>query len=93
MADQPQRDQRQIPALQFAKTYWFMIVFFMSVVGGGMTLFGKIEYVTQAVNPESLQLYAQEQAILHTKREIRWCLSKLAWSTEAGRAAAMACAD
>ena len=93
MAEEKQREQRVNHAAVFVKQYWFLIAFFLSVVGGGITLFGKVEYVTNAVNPESLQVYAKEQAILHTKREIRWCLSKLAWNNTSNRASMMACAD
>lgn len=71
-------ERRQNPALAFVKQYWFLIAFTLSAMGVVITLWFEVQYVVRAVNPDTLIEYNKGQAILSTKREIRWCLGKLA---------------
>ena len=64
--------------------------------GGGIytaaTILGKLDYATRAVNPEAVVEYRVKEAVLSTKREMRWCLGKAALE---GKMAleALRCAD
>lgn len=85
-------DRRANPAMAFIKTYWFLIVFGLSVMGGGITLWFKVEYVVQLVNPQTIVEHREKSAILSTKREIRWCLGKAALDRKTALEA-LECAD
>lgn len=55
--------------------------------------FFRLEYVAQAVNPETITDYRVEEAILSTKRKMRWCLGKLVVSNDITKERILACAD
>lgn len=59
----------------------------MVVVGMGLA------YVLQQVNPETVMMFRVAEAKVQLKTEIRWCLTKLAWSNNLSRVAVLECAD
>ena len=52
------------------KKYWFAF----AVVGSLVAFYFELKFVVAAVNPESIAEYREHEAILSTKREIRYCL-------------------
>lgn len=86
-------DRRTNPALMFLKQYWFLILFSLSAVGAVTTLWFEVQYVVRTINPQALIEYNKEQAVLSTKREIRWCLNKLAANGAIDRKLMLECAD
>ena len=59
------------------KTWWFAIAFGLGVMGSLITLYFDVQYMRAAVNPATIAEFRVDEAILSTKREIRWCLGKL----------------
>ncbi len=59
----------------------------MAVVGMGLA------YVLDQVNPETVMAFRVEEAKAKIKTDIRWCLTKLAWSSDLSRVAVLECAD
>ncbi len=86
-------DRRSNPALAFLKHYWFLIVFTLSAVGAVTTLWFEVQYVVRTINPSALIEYNKTQAILSTKREIRWCLGKLALNGDVSKRDMLECAN
>lgn len=86
-------ERRTNPAVEFLKQYWFLIVFSLSAMGVVITLWFEVQYVVRAVNPDTLIEYNKEQAILSTKRDIRWCLGKLAANGPIDKRSMLECAD
>lgn len=86
-------DRRSNTAMQFLKTYWFLIVFTAGAIGTVANLYFEVTFISRMVNPDTLIEYNKEQAVLSTKREIRWCLNKTVWSATIDREALLRCAD
>lgn len=59
----------------------------LAVVGTGLA------YVLDQVNPTTVQAFKVQEALKEQKTEIRWCLSKLAWSDALPRTTVLGCAD
>lgn len=85
-------ERRVNHALEFLKSYWFLVAFTFGAIGTMATLWFRVEFVIQAVNPDSITEYQTEQAILSTKREIRWCLGKAALLDKTAKEV-LTCAD
>jgi hypothetical protein len=76
------------------KTWWFLIVFGISIISTLISMWFELQFVVKAVNPDSITEYGIDQARLETKREIRWCLGKLAVAGAAiDRKTVLECAD
>ena len=86
-------DRRINHALEFLKQYWFLALFTMGPVGTVATLWFKIEYVVAAVNPETIVEYRVQESIKESKREARWCLSKLIMTQTSEPIKYLECAD
>jgi hypothetical protein len=85
--------RRSNPALEFLKGYWFLILFSFSGIGVMANLYFEVTYMAKALNPDTMIEYNKEQAILSTKREIRWCLGKMALNGPVNKPAMLNCAD
>ena len=79
-----QTERRKNHALEFLKAYWFLIVFSAGAMGTVANLYFEIQYIAKAVNPDSIAEYGKEQAILETKRQVRWCLGKFLLTLDPG---------
>lgn len=64
-------------ALQFIKTWWFLIVFSLAGIGTIVTLWFDVQYVVASVNPDSIGQQRVKEAVRETKIDIRWCIQKL----------------
>jgi len=86
-------DKQQNHVALFFKTWWFLLMAGFSGAGILISMWFQLQYVIAAVNPDSLAEYGVIQAKLEVKREVRWCLVKLVWSTELSRVKVLECAD
>ncbi len=86
-------DRRFNPALEFLKTYWFLILFTIGAMGTLTTMWFRLEYVVAAVNPEAMVEYSIEQTIEHTKTEIYRCLNTLLWKGNIVPGDVLGCAE
>jgi hypothetical protein len=57
------------------------------------SVYFKIEYVLDVVNPDSLIEYRSTEAVLETKRAMRWCLGKAVLLDDLDRRRILDCAD
>lgn len=75
------------------KTWWFLILFGMSLVGILASMWFQLQFVIAAVNPEAIAEYRVQEAQLAQKRQIRWCIGKLMLSKDYTVKSVLECAD
>lgn len=85
-------ERRTNPAMQFLKTYWFLILFTFGAMGTVANLYFEVTFMSRMLNPDTLIEYNREQAIKDTKTEIYRCLSTLMHERESGPKAFLECA-
>ena len=78
---------------EWLKSWWFLILFGVSLLGGLITMWFELQFVIKAVNPEAIATYQVEQAVKEQKQEIRWCVQKLLMAKDGGPRLLLECTD
>lgn len=78
---------------RWLKAWWFLIFLILGIIGGGITTWFKIDYVTQAINPERMVEWRTKQAVAEARAEFRWCLVKQVNNRMINPVSILSCAD
>lgn len=73
----------------FVSKHWVALI---AMAAGAAVNWAQWSYVSEQVNPETVQAFRVEQARLDARREVRWCLGKAALENKSALQA-LHCAD
>lgn len=65
--------------MEMFKKYWPVALALVTILGGVTAagrFQGQLEYITDAVNPETISEYRVLQREAEIKRDLRWCFGK-----------------
>lgn len=85
-------ERRHNAALDFLKSWWFLIGFTITAVGVVATLWRDVDFMRRLLNPDSVIQYRTEEAVKDAKRQFTKCLYKAAIRNQSAKDA-LECAD